>query len=239
MQLRKIMPMLMTALLLAGSAAFAQSDNLSGKYKGVAKSEAMGDIPLEVTIKNENGKLSGVISTSQGDATITGGTYENGKVKIKFDAGGTEGTVDAEMKDGKIVGKWDLGGVGGPLELTKQGAAGATPSTPSAAAPSSAAPAAGMAMVGGDWDGSADVMGQEIKFTLKLKQEGDKVTGSSASEQGEAPVSNGVVKGDMISFSLDTPNGAVVFKGKVTGNAISGEYDFAGQATGKWSAKKK
>ena len=236
MQLRKIMPMLMIALLLAGSAAFAQSDTLSGKYKGIAKSEAMGDIPLEVTLKNENGKLSGVISTSQGDATITGGTYENGKVKIKFDAGGTEGTVDAEMKDGKIVGKWDLGGVGGPLELTKVGATGAAPSTP---APSAAAPAAGMAMVGGDWDGSADVMGQEIKFTLKLKQEGDKITGTSASDQGEAPISNGSVKGDLVTFSIDTPNGAVVFKGKLAGNTMAGEYDFAGQATGKWSAKKK
>lgn len=237
MKLQRILPMLTIALLVAVSAVFAQSDALSGKYKGVAKSEAMGDIPLEVTIKNDGGKLSGVISTSQGDATITSGTYENGKVKIKFDAGGTEGTVDAELKDGKIIGKWDLGGMGGPLELTKDGAAGAKPSTPAA---SSSAPAAGgAAMASGDWDGSADVMGQEIKFTLKLKQEGEKLTGESTSDQGTAPISNGSVKGDMVSFALDTPNGAVVFTGKMKGAMIDGEYDFAGQMKGKWSAKKK
>lgn len=233
MQQKRLLPMLMIALLVAASAVFAQSDPLSGKYKGVAKSEAMGDLPLEVTIKNTGGKLSGVISTAQGDAQITGGTFENNKIKLTFDAGGTPGTVDAEFKDGKIVGKWDLSGMGGPLELTREGGAAAAPAA-------SAAPAAGGAvMVGGDWDASADVMGQALPFTLKLKQEGETVTGESVSDQGAMPITKGKLAGNLLSFSLETPNGEIKFTAKINGNMIDGEYDFAGQAQGKWTAKKK
>src|SRR5262249_46023229 len=192
---------------------------------------------ITVNLKNTNGKLSGTIETGQGSAAITDGTYADGKLKLKFDAGGTEGTVEAEYKDGVIKGKWELGGMGGPLEIKKAG-----DSTP-AATPAPAAPAAGGAvmMVAGDWDGTADVMGQAMPFTLKLKQEGDKITGTSESDQGSVALSNGKVAGDKISFEIESPQGKIVLTGNVgkDGKTIDGEYDFAGQMKGKWGAKKK
>jgi hypothetical protein len=91
----------------------------------------------------------------------------------------------------------------------------------------------------GDWAAEADVMGQAMPFTLKLMQEGVTLKGESASDQGTAALSNGKVEGNKISFSLDTPNGAIAFTGVVTGDKIDGEYDFAGQMKGKWKASKK
>src|SRR6185436_1720471 len=98
------------------------------------------DIPLTVEIKNDAGKLSGKINSPQGPAAITGGTFDNGKVVMKFDAGGNEGTVTAMLDGDKITGKWELGGQGGLLELKRAGMASA------AAAPNAApktTPAAG------------------------------------------------------------------------------------------------
>jgi len=210
-------------------------DPLSGKYEGVAKSDQMGDIPLTVEIKNDAGKLSGKIDSPQGPAAITGGTFDNGKVVMKFDAGGNEGTVTAMLDGDKITGKWELGGQGGVLELKRAGMAGA------AAAPSAApktTPAAGDPLTG-DWDASADAQGTAIPFTLKLKLEGDKVTGSSESAQGAVPLTKGTWTANKLSFSLDTPNGSIGMTATIKDGKLVGEFDFAGQMTGKWEATKK
>src|ERR671927_530695 len=131
MQLRRSFALLSIALLIS-STAFAASFNkltaddkaavdIAGKYEGTAKSEAFGEIPLTVNLKNDGGKLSGTIETPQGPATITGGSYADGKVTLKFDAGGNEGTVTATINGDKIVGKWELGGASGTLDLKKAG----------------------------------------------------------------------------------------------------------------------
>jgi len=249
MRLRMTMTLLSVALLVTfASVASARTlsnesnqaaakDNLSGKYEGVAKSDQLGDIPLTVEIKNDNGKLSGKIDTPQGPAAITSGTYADGKVTMKFDAGGNEGTVTATVAGDKISGKWELGGQGGPLELKRAGAAMAT-APPTAPPSAGSAPAAGDP-VSGDWDATADAQGNTIPFTLKLKLEGDKVTGSSDSPQGSAALSKGTYSAGKLSFSLDTPNGAIGMTGMIKDGKIVGEFDFAGQMTGKWEATKK
>src|SRR5258706_1101644 len=155
MQSRKLTTPLLVAVLLAlstvaSAASFNKStnqpvqnkDTLSGKYEGVAKSDQMGDIPLTVEIKNDNGKLSGKIDTPQGPAAITSGTFDNGKIVMKFDAGGNEGTVTAMLVGDKISGKWELGGQGGPLELKKSAMVAGAPASPPSGASKPAAPAA-------------------------------------------------------------------------------------------------
>ncbi|HXI94345.1 MAG TPA: hypothetical protein VNO24_30600, partial [Blastocatellia bacterium] len=203
MQSRKLTTSQLVAVLLAlstvaSAASFNKStnqpgqnkDTLSGKYEGVAKSDQIGDIPLTVEIKNDNGKLTGKIDTPQGPAAITGGTFDNGKIVMKFDAGGNEGTVTATLDGDKISGKWELGGQGGALELKRAAMTAAAPASPSGGATKPAAPAAPAAAgdpVSGEWDANADANGTQFPFTLKLKLDGDKVTGSSESSQGSAP----------------------------------------------------
>jgi hypothetical protein len=256
MQSRKLMTSLLIALLMTLSAVASASsvnkstnlssqnkDALSGKYEGVAKSDQIGDIPLTVEIKNDNGKLSGKIDSPQGPAPITSGTFDNGKIVMKFDAGGNEGTVTAMLDGDKITGKWELGGQGGSLELKRASMVAAAPAatTPAAATPAAATPAAPAAgdPLTGEWDASADAQGTSIPFTLKLKLEGDKVTGSSDSSQGSAPLSKGTWVGNKLTFSLDTPNGSIGMTGMIKDGKLVGEFDFAGQMTGKWEATKK
>ena len=234
--------LLMTVSSLASAATFNNptnpsvqaKDTLSGKYEGVAKSDQMGDIPLTVEIKNDGGKLSGKIDTPQGPAAITSGTFDNGKVTMKFDAGGNEGTVTATVDGDKITGKWELGGMTGPLELKRAGMAGSAPAAPK----KDSAPAAGDPL-SGDWDAAADAQGTSIPFKLTLKLEGDKVTGSSTSDQGTVPLSKGTWTANKLSFSLDTPNGAIGMTATIKDGKLVGEFDFAGQMTGKWEASKK
>jgi len=256
MQSRKLITPLLVAVLLtlssvASAASFNTStnqpaqnkDTLSGKYEGVAKSDQLGDIPLTVEIKNDNGKLTGKIDSPQGPAPITGGTFDNGKITMKFDAGGNEGTVTATLDGDKITGKWELAGQGGSVELKRAGTAASAPAPApggAAAKPSapSAAPAAGDP-VSGEWDAVADAQGTQFPFTLKLKLEGDKVTGSSESSQGTAPLSKGSFTANKLSFSLDTGNGVIGMTAMLKDGKLTGDFDFAGQMTGKWEAKKK
>jgi hypothetical protein len=209
-------------------------DALSGKYEGVAKSDQIGDIPLTVEIKNEAGKLSGKIDTPQGPAAITGGTFDGGKIVMKFDAGGNEGTVTAMLDGDKIIGKWELGGQGGSLELKRASMAASAPATTTTVV----TPAAGDPLTG-EWDASADAQGTSIPFTLKLKLEGDKVSGSSESAQGTVALSKGTWTANKLSFSLDTPNGSIGMTAMLKDGKLVGEFDFAGQMTGKWEASKK
>ena len=247
---RKLMTSLFIVLLmslssLASAASFNNSTNpsaqakdpLSGKYEGVAKSDQMGDIPLTVEIKNDAGKLSGKIDSPQGPAAITGGTFDNGKVVMKFDAGGNEGTVTAMLDGDKITGKWELGGQGGVLELKRAGTAGAAPAV-TAAPKKESAPAAGDPLTG-EWDAAADAQGTSIPFTLKLKLEGDKVSGTSESAQGAVPLSKGSWTANKLSFTMDTPNGSIGMTATIKDGKLVGEFDFAGQMTGKWEATKK
>jgi len=88
--------------------------------------------------------------------------------------------------------------------------------------------------------------------TLKLKSDGDKLTGTvsmPAGRQGgearETAIENGKIKGDEVSFSVtrEFNNNKIVSKytGKLSGDAIKGkvEMDRDGQTTSRdWEAKR-
>lgn len=242
MQLRKITFLLVVALLASATAIGATTrpqakpDMLSGKYQGIAKGASIGELPLSAEIKNDNGKVSGKLEIPTGTANITSGSFTDGKLSMKVDAGGNELTINGTLKDDKITGDWALEGQTGTFELKKMGAAAAAPSTPSPATPPAAT---GGDPVSGEWDASADAQGTSIPFTMKLKLEGDKVTGSTESAQGALPITKGSYVGGKLSFTLDTPNGPIVMSGVIKEGKVTGDFDFAGQFQGKWEAKKK
>jgi hypothetical protein len=230
------MALFMAALSVARAASFNNptfEDSLSGKYEGVAKSDSMGEIPLKVELKNDNGKVTGTMEIPNGTAPITGGTYADGKLTMKFDAGGQEGTVTATVSGDKITGKWELSGQGGTLELKKIGVAASNPPKMDTAKPVAGDP------VSGEWDATADAQGNTVPFTLKLKLEGDKVTGSSESAMGNAAITKGAFAGGKLSFTLEIPQGAISFTGMVKEGKINGEFEIPGMGAGKWEAKKK
>ena len=240
MTFRKLLaPLWLMLLMLASSqTAFAQNekasdkapptppDKVSGKYEGIAKSSAVGDIPLVGEIKNDKGKLSGKIDTPQGSMLITEGSYAEGRISIKFETGGTEGTAVAQLEGDKITGKWTIADQTGTIELKRVGA-------------QATAPAATSDPISGEWEAVAYLQGQQSPFILKLKLEGDKVAGESSSALGDATISKGSIAGDKLTLVLDTPNGAVTLTGTIASGKITGQVDFASQAQGKWEAKRK
>jgi hypothetical protein len=93
----------------------------------------------------------------------------------------------------------------------------------------------------GTWDLSVNTPNGPIAVSLVLKKDGEKLTGSIASPQGEVAV-QGTQKDTAVSvnFSVQTPNGpiAIVLNGKQDGDALAGTMDF-GQGQGEFSGKRR
>ncbi|HXU08316.1 MAG TPA: hypothetical protein VN743_04910, partial [Blastocatellia bacterium] len=91
----------------------------------------------------------------------------------------------------------------------------------------------------GEWDAAADAQGQAFPFTLVLKLDGDKVTGSSSSQLGNSEISSGTWKDGKLSLVINGSSGAIGLMATLDGGKLIGDYDFAGQLQGKWVAVKK
>jgi hypothetical protein len=73
--------------------------------------------------------------------------------------------------------------------------------------------------------------GKDAEAAIKLKQEGEKLTGAYLARDGkETPIQNGKIKGDELSFDVDREVGdqKMLFKysGKVSGDTITGKIIF-------------
>jgi hypothetical protein len=66
--------------------------------------------------------------------------------------------------------------------------------------------------------------GQTRETTFNFKAEGEKLTGTVTGMQGEAPIADGTIKGDDISFTqtfeMQGNSIKVIYKGKVSGDEI-------------------
>jgi hypothetical protein len=235
MQSRKLFTLLAVTLLAlapASAAPFRAQDTLSGKYEGVFKGPGIGDVPGSMTLMREGRTVSGSLETPHGPAQVTSGAYAEERLVMKVDMGGSEMTINAKLDGDKISGEWEVAGQSGTLELKRVAAAAGTPATPST--PSDPADP-----VTGEWDSDAEAQGMPMRFTLRLKVEGDKVTGSSDSDQGSATISRGTWDGNKLTFSIDTPNGTITMSAVLKDGKLVGEFDYASQFQGKWEARKK
>jgi hypothetical protein len=78
--------------------------------------------------------------------------------------------------------------------------------------------------VTGKWTASFETQIGTQNYTYDFKVDGDKLTGTAKSQTGESQISEGVVKGDDISFveTLDYQGQSlrIVYKGKISGDEI-------------------
>jgi hypothetical protein len=56
---------------------------------------------------------------------------------------------------------------------------------------------------------------------------------------GTSPITSGTWKDGKLTFVLDGGSGQIAMMAAVIEGKLSGDYDFAGQASGKWVAIKK
>jgi len=215
---------LLALLLLSPLALCAQTqpptaDQFVGNYKGTAK---MGSGEMEVTLemKSANGNISGRAVAAGTEYQITSGQVVGGKLTLKFATADTA-SLTLQQSENKLVGDWINGAQKGMVELTKI-----------AAEPSAAE------FLTGEWDGTADANGQPFPFTLTLKVDGEKVTGTSSSELGQSTISTGSWKDGKLVFLLDSSPQIAMVATIVDGKLV-GDFDYGGQMSGKWAAVKK
>jgi hypothetical protein len=89
----------------------------------------------------------------------------------------------------------------------------------------------------GTWDLNITTPNGPVTAALTLKKDGEKLTGSIASPQGEVEV-QGIQKDKAVTvnFTVQTPNGpfAIAMNGTQEGDAIAGTMEF-----GEWSGKRR
>ena len=233
----------LTLMFLLGSiVAFAQGttpQNLTGTYEGMVKRPgATAEEKISLELKQDAGKITGRVTHGQMSMEVTEGKLENGALTLNF---GKEASFVGKVDGDKLVGEAVHGTEKVPLELKKVAAGGAPAAAPAAPAAAPAAPAAAPAAVNlnGQWDAVADANGQPFPFLLTLKVEGENVTGNSSSQLGEAQVKAGTWKDGKLAFQLEGQNGTITMSGTVIDGKLSGEFDYAGQLSGKWVAVKK
>ena len=96
--------------------------------------------------------------------------------------------------------------------------------------------------VTGVWDMSVETPNGTIENVATLKQEGEKLTGTLASQMGEIAM-EGTAVGSEIKWILNIDMGgqqvAIAFAGKVEGETMAGVFEMGGMGTAGWSAKKR
>lgn len=223
---------LLTLTFLLGSIiAFAQATppDVSGTYEGMVK---VGDRPQEkvtLHLKSEGGKISGRALHGNKTVESTEAKFENGTLTLVF---GKEHSFVGKVDGDKLVGDLVDGPNKIPIEFKKVTPAAAPPST------TAAEPAAAFNL-NGNWEAVADANGQPFPFALTLKVDGDTVTGSSSSQLGDSTIKSGTWKDGKLNFQLEGQNGVVNLSATVVDGKLSGEFDFAGQLSGRWVAVKK
>jgi len=94
----------------------------------------------------------------------------------------------------------------------------------------------------GNWKAKTVSARGTAEQTITFKQTGDKFTGKMVNSQGvEEDIEDGKITGDQIEFKIvrQQPNGnmaPVVYKGKVSGDEITGTFTGASGATVNWTA---
>ena len=96
--------------------------------------------------------------------------------------------------------------------------------------------------VAGAWKLTFQTDQGAIDADMTLKQDGQKVTGSLVSPQGEAPIEGTFNDGKLVlSMSVDAQGQAFVitFNGALEKDTLKGDVDFGGFGSAQWSATRK
>ncbi len=105
---------------------------------------------------------------------------------------------------------------------------------------SAVALAAQSASAVGSWEMTTVSPQGERKSMLVIRQEGDKLVAVAKAQAGERKYDSVMVKGDDITMVLTIQfqgqDMKITYTGKISKDAMKGEADFGGLATGEWSA---
>jgi hypothetical protein len=90
---------------------------------------------------------------------------------------------------------------------------------------------AAFADLNGKWTGTLKFGEMELPLTYTFKVEGETLTGAVTTGQGDLPISNGKIKGNDFTFSLDVNGQVMPQVGKFYGDSTVITSEFQGQKT--------
>lgn len=220
---RKVRVGVALALLSLAGVAQAQVANQkpqsswAGKYEGTVK-VGDADEKLKLDIVEDAGKFSGTFTTVRGSYKVLKGQIADGTLTLEVEKpSGPPGTISFRQDGSNLIATFSEAGKTATVEFRKVVAD----------------------EISGEWDAVADASGQAFPFTLTLKLEGDKVTGSSTSQLGTSNVSSGSWKDGKLTVILEGGSGQIGLIAAIIEGKLSGDYDYAGQLQGKWVAIRK
>jgi hypothetical protein len=147
-----------------------------------------------------------------------------------------------------LAGTVKFGDFGDAPFTGKRKAAGAAPAAATTTAPASATTAASSTSaaatttaggaLSGTWNLTVDIAGNQLPITAVLQQNGNAVTGSFTTPQGEVPV-KGTMTGNNLTLDFEVPGGmAVSMIGSLGPNGLTGKMSIPGFGDGDWTGKK-
>jgi hypothetical protein len=189
----------------------------AGKYEGTVKDETR-EQKATLEVLEDAGKFSGSLTTPQGSFKIIKGQIADGALTLEIERPSDKpGTMTLRQNGANLTATFSEAGKNFTVEFRR------IPKDE----------------ISGEWDAAADAQGQAFPFTLVLKLDGEKVTGSSSSQLGNSEISSGTWKDGKLSLVINGSSGAIGLMATLDGGKLIGDYDFAGQLQGKWVAVKK
>ncbi|HYW42151.1 MAG TPA: hypothetical protein VE959_04800 [Bryobacteraceae bacterium] len=101
--------------------------------------------------------------------------------------------------------------------------------------------AAGAADLNGKWKGEMKTPdGQSLEINFNFQVSGEKLTGTVANTYGEEQITDGTVKGDVISFIILAGGGQfkIIYKGQVVGEDLKFKVTIGDMGEGELTAKR-
>jgi hypothetical protein len=213
--------LIFATIALAALTTFG-GENAQGVWKWSLAGQT-GETTLN--LKQEGEKLTGSYTNQFGKAEIMDGSLKERdvsfKVKREFNGQAFVIKYSGKLEGDKITGKCEFDINGETRELkweAKRDNAKAVASN-----------------ANGNWNTALILNdGNRIEGTLKLKQEGDKLTGATVRNETETQLQDGKIVGDEIAFNVirerDGRKVTAKYKGKITGDTVKGkvESDWSG-----------
>ena len=207
------------AVALAASTTFGGDTNAAGTWRWSLNGQ-VGETILK--LKHDAEKLTGTYTNQFGKAEITDGSLKDGEItfKVKREFNGQPFVIkySGKLYGDKITGKCEFNVNGETRSLEWE----AKRDTSKAAA-------------SGNWNTTLILGdGNRIEGTLKLKQDGDKLTGATIRNENETQIQDGKIDGDQISFKVirdrDGRKVTAKYAGKIAGDTVKGkvESDWSG-----------
>jgi hypothetical protein len=225
------------ALVLFAGPAFAQAPDITGKWD-LSIGTAQGAMPATLTVKKEGDKLTGVISSMQGEIPTTV-TQKAKDVSIEMSIQTPNGALNIVMSgtvDGDTMkGTADFGGRGsGEWSAKKSGAAAA----PGGQAPSQEKPAATLT---GTWAFEVTHAAGVSTPTVTITQTGEKLAGKYSGSYGDSELT-GTIKGTEFTFTVEIGTEQkvkVVYTGTLATDTVKGNVSMGELGEGTFTGKRK